>query len=299
MKRDTDHLEGVAVDIHRSPVHLHQGRENEISLIDLWLVLARRKYWVIAIFAISVATAIAVSLFMSPRYESHAVLSLGQVQGLGVLEQPDILLERLKREYQLEEDVRNDRILPYMESVEFDARASKRVFKFEALGRTPEEARDFLHKAVEGVVVAHQRLYEDVLRVQHERMSILDANLARFRQETDSLKAQRQHGKSLDGSEAVLVALERARLVVSVPALETEKLNLRLALMPPTTEPTQLLLEPILPKNASRPQPLLYAGIGVVIGVTLGLIAAFLAEFFAKARREMEVPGDSRREMSS
>jgi uncharacterized protein involved in exopolysaccharide biosynthesis len=287
MKRDTDHIVGVGVDVHRSPVHLPQGPENEISLIDLWLVLVRRRYWLLTVFAISVATAIAVSLLMSPRYESSAVLSLGQVQGLGVLEQPDILLERLKQVYHLGNADQRDRAPPYMESIELDTGASKRVFNFVAIGRTPEEARDFLHKAAEDLVTAHRRLYEEATQLQHEHVSVLDANLERFRQEADSLKVQRQHVKSLDASEAALVALERAKLVTSEPELETEKLKLRLALLSPGTEPTRLLQEPTLPKYASRPRPLLYIGIGVAMGLMLGLIAAVVAEFWAKARREM------------
>jgi len=289
MKRDTDHLVGVAVDVQRAPVHLHQRRENEISLIDLWLVLARRKYWIIAIFAISVVTSIAVSLFMSPRYKSHAVLSLGQVQGLGVLEQQDILLERLKRLYKLGNDDSRDRVPPYMKSIELDTDASKRVFIFEAIGWTPEEARDFLRKAVAGLVAAHGQLYEEVLQVQRERVSELDANLARFRQEADSLKVQRQHVKSLDGSEAALVALERAKLVASEPELEREKLTLRLALISPGTKPTQLLEEPTLPMHALHPRPVLYTVLGIIVGLMLGVFAAFAVEFLANTRKEVAI----------
>ncbi len=289
MKRDTDHIAGIAVDVHQSPVHLPQDPENEISLIDLWIVLARRKYWAISIFAISVATAIAMSLFMSPSYESRAVLSLGQVPGLGVLEQPDILLERLKRVYQLGKDDHRDGTPPYMESIELDTGASKRVFNFEAIGRTPEEARDFLHKAVESVVVAHGRLYDEALQVQHERVSVLDANLARFRQEADSLKVQRQHVKSLDASEAALVALERAKLVTSEPSLEMEKLNLQLALMPPGTQPTQLLLQPTLPKDALHPRPVLYTVLGIIAGLMLGVFVTFAVEFLANTRKEIAI----------
>jgi len=289
MKRDTDHIAGITVDLHKSPVSLPQDPQNEISLIDLWIVLARRRYWVITIFAISVATAIAVSLFMSPRYESRAVLSLGQVSGLGVFEQQDILLERLKRLYKLGNDDHSDRVPPYMTSIEFDTGASKRVFTFEAIGRTPEEARDFLRKAVEGLVSAHRRLYEEVLQVQRDRMSELDANLARFRQEADSLQVQRQHVRSLDGSEAALVALERAKLVASEPELEREKLKLRLALISPETEPTQLLEAPTLPKHALHPRPVLYTVLGIIVGLMLGVFTAFAVEFLANTKKEIAI----------
>ena len=266
-----------------------QETGREISLIDLWLVLARRRNWFLVTFVVSVVAAVATAFFMPPRFESRAVLSLGQVKGIGLLEQPDVMLERLKRMYKLG---RGDRRTapPYMENIELNSTAaSANLLTFVAVGLSPEEARDFLQKAVGSLVVVHTQLYDEALQVQRERLSILNAALAQNRQQADALKRRLDDLKSLTSSAAPLLALEYAKIVESEPLLKMKELDLRLALMPPGTQPTQLLLKPIVSEYPLQPRPALYIGVGIIAGVLLGVFAVIAVEFLATARRGLAV----------
>jgi hypothetical protein len=268
--------------------------DHDISLLDFWTVIARRRIWFVATAMLSIAVAGAAAVFVSPRYMSAATLALGQVDGIGLLEQPQVMMERLKSLYDLREDGQPaGSSLPHMLRIEFQKTGENRIFTFSAVGRTPEEAKDFLQNAVDSLLARHERLYDAALNVQRERLAMLNGALSQFEERTNLLKEQLRNLKSRDSATQALLALEYASLVGTEPGLRTQILDTKLALLPPRTIPSQLVLVPTLAKGPLRPRPTLYMGMGVIGGLMLGLIVALLAEFLANARREMRLRASS------
>jgi LPS O-antigen subunit length determinant protein (WzzB/FepE family) len=54
-------------------------RESEISLVDLWIVLIKRKYIIAITFSIVLLTGFFYIMVTKPVYESKAVIQVGQV----------------------------------------------------------------------------------------------------------------------------------------------------------------------------------------------------------------------------
>jgi hypothetical protein len=261
---------------------------SQISLSDLWQILLRRKLWIIAVFAVAIAGSIGASLLISPVYESRAAVLIGGIAGHGILERPvenpEVLVERLKYTYHVDEPYfkRNP---PYLSSVAV-ARGAKQMVTLKAIGANPAEARDFLGRVVEHVMSDHRQPYDEAVRVQNEYLTAVEEQLLQLHQDVDAL-TEHLHGlKAKDPSEAALVTLERATRRAAEPTLESTRTTLRLVLMPPHTQPTQLLQEPTLPERAARPRPALYITVGVVLGILMGLFAAFCAELLASARKK-------------
>ncbi len=62
--------------------------EDEISLIDIWRVLSRRRWWIVATFAIFLAAGLAYALLASPSYEYTTVINVGTRMDAGGNTQP-------------------------------------------------------------------------------------------------------------------------------------------------------------------------------------------------------------------
>ena len=85
------------------PVMLqNMGNDDEVSLIDLWLVLARRKWIIVLVMLLSVLLALFYAMSKPDVYRYFASIEIGvMVHGdeRGFLEQPESVLAKLKKSY--------------------------------------------------------------------------------------------------------------------------------------------------------------------------------------------------------
>lgn len=70
--------------------------QEEISPIELWRVLAKRKLLIFASLFVTLSLTGAWILTSQPVYQSRAVLGIGQV---GSLESPQLVVQRVREEY--------------------------------------------------------------------------------------------------------------------------------------------------------------------------------------------------------
>lgn len=271
-------LDGLAVDTHRpSPA------DDEIRLIDLWAILLKRKWWIVAAVLLMASAAIVVSAIMPARYESRAAIVIGQTDKQ-LLEQPDVLVERLKSVYGLTGDSPSQRQLPRLEHVRLRIRGSKAIVSLASVGGRPEEARSFLNDVVKDLTEQHRQQYDKVLQLQRDYLAALERQLRLTDSHLASLERQLKRLPESSVNESALLSIEHARLSSKRPELEADLMQVGLALLPPLTEPTRVLQSPTLAADPSRPRPVLYLGLGIGLGIALGVFAAFLAESLMTAR---------------
>lgn len=270
----------------------NQETPDQLNLVDIWFVLVRRKFLILAVFALIMLTVGTALLILPSRYESVSVIAVGQLAATGEarketsLEQPETMVERLKQQYRVD-DRDLDRSLPHLSYVGFSLIGSKQVVTLRALGSTPEAANDYLGKVVKAILEEHQKLYEDASRVQRERLTALNFRLSKLRQEIKKFDDRGQQLKALDPAAAVLVLLERAKLEALEPVLINDRSLAELALLPPNSEATRFLKEPTMPTKAKSPRPELYLAVAAVFGLVLSVFAAFFGEFFARISKEV------------
>ncbi|QKT04791.1 hypothetical protein HUS23_13710 [Ectothiorhodospiraceae bacterium 2226] len=76
--------------------------DDEISLVDLWLVLARRKWWIIGTFLVVLAVAAAAAFLSVHRYEFITTIEIGtRISGNQVspIESPEAVVAKLNEGY--------------------------------------------------------------------------------------------------------------------------------------------------------------------------------------------------------
>lgn len=260
-------------------------QQGGVSLVDLWLTLARHRLLIVVPVIIATIGAAGAAWLAQPYFESRTVLALGEVGQEKFLERPDLLVERLKQAYRIN-DPDYDPKLPYMSGATVDKNASKQVMTLRAVGTSPNEAKEFLEKVVSDLLAAHQRRYDEAFLTHREHLSMLELQIADVRRQEASLGEHVEQLKLSNPAQAALVAIERARLVALEPSLLETRARLRLGLMPPQSEQTRVLLPPTLPERAVRPRRLLYIIVGVSLGLLFGVFAAFAREFVEKVRQK-------------
>lgn len=257
--------------------------DDEISLIELWQILVRRKALILACFVLCLAAGAAFAFLKAPVYESGVKLRIGQAGSAGLLENAEELSSRILAQYGENVATGVTRERPFITTASVQKGVTTTV-QLTAEGDTPEDAARLLADVVKGVQKAHTTMFEDNLKPIAERLTNLDAQRRALEQQYADITALVEQLKERDSVQASLVMIERGPITTAINQLDAERLRLSQQLTPPQTRPTELIGEITAPAKPSRPKKALVLALAAVLGVMGGVMLAFVAEFVAKAK---------------
>lgn len=257
--------------------------DDEISLLDLWHILWRRRMWVYATILAFVSAGTAYIVFKAPTYEAGATLRIGQVAGLGPFEPAEVLGSRLLSAHgeEIADGVRRER--PFLSRAE----AKKGVpatIDLVAVGDSPDDAADLLVRIVDAIRRSHAEHYQTGVRSLNDRLEALESQRAALLRQSEQAAALLTRLQDRDPVQASLVTLERGRISGLLASVEAEKPGVVQRLGPPLTQQTELLREVVAPASPAAPKRLRIAAVAFALGLVGGLMLAFLAEFVARVR---------------
>lgn len=259
--------------------------DDEISLIELWQILNRRKGLIILCFLVCVAAGAAFAFLKSPVYEASVKLRIGQVQGNGgLLENAEELSSRIIAQYgeDVAEGITRDR--PFITKASVQKGVST-TLQLTTEGNTPEDAARLLEQVVNGVRKAHTVMYEDNLKPIAQRLQGLEEQRGALQQQYADITTLVEQLKERDSVQASLVMIERGPITTAINQLDAERLRLSQQMTPPQTRPTELIGEITAPAKPSKPKKRLVLALAAVLGVMGGVMLAFVVEFVARARQ--------------
>ena len=267
--------------------HEMQGfrEEDEVSLIDLWRVITRRKRLIFITIVIILSLVGIWLLITQPVYESRAVLGLGQV---GSIESPQLVVQRLKEEYRVKDDSEGELLLPLLSGVKIMDKSLANGVELAAQAHSAKEAQQFLNSIIITIMRRHLHLF-DLGRVEQQKQMVslekhrdaIERGLGTIRERITALAKG-------DASLAGLLTLEQDRLIQQLPQVEQQIAAVRLAMSELQSSPTLVLRQPTLPVAPVRPKPALYMVLAGVVGLMLGIFGAFFAEFIGKTRDQLQ-----------
>jgi len=260
--------------------------DDEISLIDLWNVLIRRKLLILALTILSVMAATLYSLVATPIYESQAVVLVGKTPATGPLENPDEMVQRLRQAYRVGDDTEGARAMPYVESISLNKREADHVATITARAETPQQASQFLQTVVDGLIQEHGVRFEQAAALLTSHLESLNSQTDAFQSQIALIQAEMDQVREVNPVQASVLAVESGKLMAQLPELEQRRNQLQLDLLDSRSYASQLLRSPTVAAKPVQPRPKLYIAIALVLGVMLGVFAAFFAEFLTNARRE-------------
>lgn len=249
---------------------------DEISLFDLWDILLRRRWWILGLWAFTVAAAVGYLLTAQPVYESRAVVRIGQVAG-DLITPPATLALELREHFETGEPGRER---PLLKSVKQEGND---VLILISEAYSAEEAQQFLQKTVRDIGAFQQRRFEDASRLQENALAAVDEQIEGLAQQARHL-GEVASSASIDEAVKALLILQRSSLQTDLPALHAQRLRLQRDLSVLRTYPTQMIREATLAEKPSAPRRALILALALVLGGMLGSMAAFVIEFLHNAR---------------
>ncbi len=258
--------------------------DDEISLLELWQILVKRKALILASFLICVAGGGAFAFLKAPVYAADVNLRIGQIGVVGLLENAEEVAARILAQYgeNVAEGIKRERPFITKASVQ---KGVTTTLQLAAEGDTPEDAARILRDVVADVQKAHAAMYADNVKPITERLENLNEQRQALQQQYADITKLVEQLKERDSVQASLVMLERAPITDSLNQQDAERLRLSQQLTPPQTRPTELIGEITAPAKPSKPKKALVLALAAVLGMMGGVMLAFVAEFVAKAKR--------------
>ena len=263
--------------------------DDEISLLELWQILTKRKALILACFVLCLAGGAAFAFLKAPVYEASVKLRIGQVKGDDaappvMLENGDELSSRVLAQYGEDVATGVKRERPFITTASVQKGVTTTV-QLTAEGDTPEDAARLLEDVAKGVQKTHTTMFEDNLKPIAERLKSLNEQRTALQQQYADLTQLAEQLKERDNVQASLLMIERSPITDSLDKQATERLRLTQQMTPPATRPTELIGEITAPAKPSKPKKALVLALAAVLGMMGGVMLAFVAEFVAKAKR--------------
>lgn len=260
--------------------------DDEISLLELWQVLVRRKLWIVATLIVCIAAGAGYAFLKAPVYEASVKIRIGQVAvgQAGLFEPAEELAARIIARYgeDVADGVKRER--PFLKRASPQKGLTTTV-DLVAEGDTPQDAAALLEKITDEVRKAHEATFERNVKFLTERLNNLEIQRTLLQQQYVDASALFEQLKQRDAVQAALIMQERGRLTSTIIGLDGEKPALVQRLSPPQTLPTELLGEITAPTKPAAPKKGLVLALAGVLGLMGGVLLAFVAEFVGKARR--------------
>lgn len=259
--------------------------DDEISLIDLWQTLSRRKLTLISVFVLVVVVAGIYLLVSKPVYESQAILQIGKTYNLvmnkdsiddgQLIENINILKQRLLAEYS---DV--DKYI--IKTIDANPEDTKGAIKVVVHAGSQDTAEESLEMIIRKLKLAHDARYrEKIDRLKQREMSLL-SDIRGYRRQLEELDLLIKRMQGNDAGHLALQMVNRGNMRDTVVNLEKELAETQSKL--DESFKTHVVGELITKDNPVKPKPKLVIALSIVLGLMLGIFAAFFAEFIARAR---------------
>jgi len=280
--------------------------ENEVSLVDLWIVLVKRKVLIGAVVATTLLSGVVFFVFPwtkpQQQYEFSTTIEIGQIPneigqipnpGQGTLiDSPDTVIAKLKEAYIPLS--RQEFAAEGLSAPAVQAKAHGVLVVLKTVGSSQNTASH-----LEFLEAITQRLLSDHFRVIEAYRTGVGAELERAKSlrleelEIPRILAVREKEPETQISSQAGATLEMLRLDWAIEQADQEQIINRIEARLRVLKETRVVLPPLqfLVAAASTPSLVRTLSIAGILGLVLGIFWAFGAEFRAYAKKEMSERG--------
>ncbi len=257
----------------------------EISLKDIWLIVVKHQYVMLAIF-ILIAALGAVYLYLAkPIYQSRAVLVIGEVASKGYVEKPGLVVKSLLEKYKVGDDSEGSVELPRLDKVSLSS--SDGVLTLVSIGQSAEQAQSILKQIVAELLKEHDAAFKLAYLEQEALVSAKQLAVENINKEVNNISTFFDSLKSSNPTQASFVLIELGQLLERQSTLEGEYRLLQIELML-KSKPSRVLREPTLPVNPSKPKYKILFVVFFVFGILLAIVSAFMLELLIVLRKSLK-----------
>jgi uncharacterized protein involved in exopolysaccharide biosynthesis len=256
------------------------GNVEEVSLADIWLIMARRKYWVIGGIVFFLVIGIIYAIFIPPVFEATGTIRIGISPNSGPIENAKELSSTLMAQYGKHMAEGIERKLPVLKKVS----VSQQILELTTEGYTPEETTSFLRHLTNDIIEKHNLLLQTNLTRIHERIQSIESHRGQLQRELNRATDMFETLKKNNSIEAILIMLELNRITTALYQIGAEISLLKQTLTAPQAVQTELVRDIIAPALPSTPNKTLIIKLSFILGLIFGLLIAYLADVISNMR---------------
>lgn len=267
--------------------------DDEISLLDLWRILLRHKWWVLGAPLLAVIAAAVAVTFMKPQWEATAAIQIGAVGQAGqVIEPParvvarvnlksfeDAVLARLG----LSEQKTPEAAL-FRSSLKVKALPNTDLIEIKVRGYSQVSAKRSTEATVGYLQHIHNEMAAPTVQRMKQHSAKVEREIAQTRAELEkTLKITDLKDKAIAETrfmENIVLANIMVQRNSELRGLEQAKMEYEEQLNPTRTYPTSYIEKISLSENPVAPKKSLILMLAGMLGLFLGVVAAFLANAF-------------------
>lgn len=244
--------------------------DDELSLLDICKFISHGKTIIIVTTGISILVAMAYLWQASPVYEGKSIIKVGMIGGIGPVEDPTVLKQRLKNEYQVAEKVNFDGMYVTILMHAY----SKEKLKIQ------------LEEITKKLLQEHNAIYNSILSIQEKKYKSLEKQINDTRSLIVELEKQIDILRETEPVQAAILSLEQSRLIQTLPGLEEKLTSIDLDVSEARSAPTKIIDGFIVSDEPGKRNAVIVMTSSLVVGIVIGLFIAFLNSFLHRIKSE-------------
>lgn len=280
--------------------------QDEVSLRDLWRILAHQKKWVVGIPILCVILSGVITFLSKPKWEATAVVQIGQInqsgagQNLQLIEPPARAVERMKLK-SFEDDVLANLKIPvtpgdqngqlFRTSLALKALGTTDLIQIRVRGYTPDQAALWGRAVVDRISAIHQNLVRQTVERLENQLAQLNRQMHGIEEDRDKLSQIDSTSAGRTGDSKFSQELLLSNLLVQKNAelrdFEMRRLAVNEQLSTIRAYPTTLIDRVYVPEKPASPKKLLTVLLAAIVGLMLGIVVAFLRNYWQAGKNSI------------
>lgn len=269
---------------------------DDINLLDLWQILARRKWWVLGLPLLAVISAVVAVTFMKPQWEAKAAIRVGMVGQAGqagqAIEPSARIVERMKLK-SFEDAVlvqlgllgeKTSEVALFRSGLKVKALPNTDLIELKVRGYSQESAERFALATVGYLQHIHNEMSASTVQRTKQLLAQVERELAQTRAEREkvlqieSLKDKVITEANFMGN--IVLANIMLKRDNELRGLELAKMSYEEQLDPMRTYPTSYMEKISVSDGPVAPKKALIVLMAGVLGLFFGVMAVFLSNAF-------------------
>ncbi|ALP53230.1 hypothetical protein Tel_08715 [Candidatus Tenderia electrophaga] len=288
------------------PAYYIDNREDEISLVDLFVVLYRRKLVILLTLLLCTGLAIAATFIKSEKTTYATTIEIG---GDPKIESSTSALTKLQETY-IPATLNAIKANETLSALNIEARAPKDsdliILETQTVADNPDAVNELHSMVAQRFIAEHdKKLNQERVAIQNqiERLRLTlesiknSGYLTVLRDDVATLRQQYLEAQNISDSVRLSVKDElrflQTKLIEEEQAATTRSIELQskineLRYKLDTMPETALISVTLETAKTTGTSPLMIIALGIILGGMLGVFAAFMVEFLSKVKHEKE-----------
>lgn len=233
---------------------------DEISVVELYKVLSRRKRTIISTVIFTLFVAVVYLWLANPVYEGDVVIQVGRIGQSDLIEDVGKLMSRLKIEFPTIEKIsREGSFLTITVNDDSEVKVEK-----------------ILKKIIKDLIDRHSIIYDEKIFSQQKKYEFLKGRIDEIKNRITELTSNIDVMIKTKPVKASTLIMTQIELLKTLAILEEEKNKLGIGEM--QREPTKIIQSPFVIEHPIRPKKRLVVVLSIFLGIILGVLNAFIIE---------------------